>query len=212
MKSAVQATEKTPETTSVMRWNSVLPEARNCITANDAPATSAAGHTSNTCFHVPPSIFTKVATSQKGTRIETNGSWRPAMAESVTSSRPLTAASVTIGVPMAPQATGAVLARRFRTADWKGLNPRPTITAPAMATGVPNPDVPSMMAPNEKAIRMHCSRRSNEMWTIDSFTISNWPLTTLIVYKNIAARTIQMIPRNPDRMPSAKAETADTTG
>ena len=54
------------------------------MTANVAPAHSAAGHTSNASFHVPPSIFTNVATSQNGTRIETNGSWRPAMADSVT--------------------------------------------------------------------------------------------------------------------------------
>ena len=68
-----------------------------------------------------------------------------------------------MGVPMAPYATGAVLARRFSTADWKGGKPRPTITAPAMATGVPKPDVPSMMAPKEKAIRRTWRRRSNEM-------------------------------------------------
>src|ERR1700688_4740278 len=182
------------------------------MTANVAPAQSAAGHTSNTSFHVPPSIFTNVATSQTEPRIEMKGSWRPAMAESVTWSRPLTAASVTIGVPIAPHATGAVLARRFSTADWNGLNPRPTITAPAIATGVPKPEVPSMIAPNENAISTHCSRRSNEMWTIDSFTISNRPLTTLLVYRNIAARTIQMIPRNPESVPSAKAETAEATG
>src|SRR5664279_4495338 len=121
---------------------------------NVAPAHSAAGHTSNASFQVPPSIFTNVATSQNGTRIDIHGSWRPAMADSVTWSNPLTAASVTIGVPMAPQATGAVLARRLRTADWKGLKPNPTITAPAMATGVPKPEVPSMMAPKEKAIRL----------------------------------------------------------
>ena len=50
------------------------------------------------------------------------------------------------------------------------------------------------------------------MWTMDSFTISNLPVTTLIVYRNIAANTIQMIPRNPDSVPSAKAETAEVTG
>ena len=131
--------------------------------ANDTPAHSAAGHTSKASFQVPPSIFTNVATSQNGTRIDTHGNWRPAMADSVTSSRPLTAASVTMGVPIAPHATGAVLARRFRTADWKGLNPRPTITAPAIATGVPKPEVPSMMAPNENAMSTHCKRLSNEM-------------------------------------------------
>ena len=86
-----------------------------------------------------------------------------------------------MGVPIAPHATGAVFASRFSTADWNGRNPRPTITAPAIATGVPKPDVPSMIAPNENAISTHCRRRSNEMWTIDSLTISNLPDTTLIV-------------------------------
>ena len=82
---------------------------------------------------------------------------------------------------MAPQATGAVLASRFSTADWNGLKPRPTMTAPAIATGVPKPEVPSMIAPNENAMSRTCSRRSNEMWMIDSFTISNFPVTTVIV-------------------------------
>src|SRR5207302_9544625 len=171
MKSAVHTTEKTPDTTSVIRWNSFVADAYHCMIANEPPATGGAGHTSNACFQVPPSIFTNVATNQNGTRIETNGNWRPAIAESVTWSRPLTAASVTIGVPIAPQATGAVFARRFNTADWNGLKPSPTITAPAIATGVPKPDVPSMIAPNENAIRTHCRRRSNEIWTIDSLTI-----------------------------------------
>src|SRR5882672_560608 len=80
---AVQMTEKTPETTSVIRWKALVPDAKNCISANDAPAHSAAGQTSNTSFHVPPSIFTKVATNQNGTMIETKGNWRPAIAESV---------------------------------------------------------------------------------------------------------------------------------
>jgi len=88
---------------------------------------------------------------------------------------------VTIGVPIAPHATGAVLASRLRTADWNGRKPRPTITAPAIATGVPKPEVPSMIAPNENAMSTACRRRSKEMWTIDSLTISNWPETTVIV-------------------------------
>src|SRR4051812_18735531 len=47
---------------------------------------------------------------------------------------------------------------------------------------------------------------------IDSFTISNLPETTLIVYRNIAARTIQMMPRKPDSVPNANAETAEGSG
>ncbi|MGA2860031.1 MAG: hypothetical protein ABSE40_24450, partial [Candidatus Sulfotelmatobacter sp.] len=134
---AVQMTEKTPDTTSVMRWKACVEDVNHCMTAKERPAHSVPGHTSQASFQVPPSILTNAATSQKGTRTETKGSWCPAMADSFSSGRPLTAARVTMGVPMAPQATGAVLARRLRTADSKGANPRPTMTAPAMATGVP---------------------------------------------------------------------------
>ena len=51
-----------------------------------------------------------VTTSQAGTISDTNGSCRPAIALSCIAGRPVTAASVRIGVPMAPNATGAVLA------------------------------------------------------------------------------------------------------
>src|SRR5579872_229539 len=71
--SAVQITENTPATTSVMRWNWFVLEARYCMTANVTPETSAPGHTSKACPHVPPSIFTNVTTSQNGTSIETHG-------------------------------------------------------------------------------------------------------------------------------------------
>lgn len=53
--------------------------------------------------------------------------------------------------------------------------------APAMATGVPKPEVPSMMAPKEKAISRTCKRRSKEIWMMDSFTISNLPVMTVMV-------------------------------
>ena len=66
-----------------MRWVGAQPEANHCITAKVPPATRVAGQTSKTSFQVPPSIFTKTATSQKGTRMETKGSWCPAMEERV---------------------------------------------------------------------------------------------------------------------------------
>lgn len=81
-----------------------------------------------------------------------------------------------------------------------------------MATGVPKPDVPSMIAPNEKAISTHCRRRSNEIWMIDSLTISNWPVVTVIVYSSMADKTIQMIPGKPDKVPYANAEAAEGSG
>jgi hypothetical protein len=51
-----------------------------------------------------------VTTSHAGTIRETKGSWRPAIWLIVIAGMPVTAASVMIGVAMAPKATGAVLA------------------------------------------------------------------------------------------------------
>jgi hypothetical protein len=76
-----------------------------CTIANDPPDTRTAGHTPISPRH--PLI---VATSQAGTMIETMGSCRPAIALSVIGEMPVTAPNVRIGVPMAPNATGAVLA------------------------------------------------------------------------------------------------------
>src|SRR5258707_6470320 len=98
----------------------------NCAAAKLPPETSAAGQTSNACFQVPPSILTNSTTSQNGTSSDAHGSWWPAIVDSVSGSSWVTEASVTIGVPIAPNATGAVLAIRLSTADWNGLNPRPT--------------------------------------------------------------------------------------
>src|ERR1043166_4910310 len=209
---AVTSTETSPDTTSVRRCRLALPDERYWTIAKLPPETSVAGQTSNASFQVPPSILTNSTTSQNGTRIDAHGSWWPAIVDSVSSSSPVTVASVTIGVPIAPNATGAVFAIRLSTAAWNGLKPRPTMIAPAIATGVPKPDVPSMIAPNENAISRTWSRRSNEIWMIDSLTISNFPVTTVIVYSSIAARTIQMMPTNPDRLPSANADTALVAG
>ena len=57
-----------------------------------------------------------VTTSHAGTISETIGSWRPAIALSSCASMPVTTPSVRIGVPIAPYATGAVLAMSDRPA------------------------------------------------------------------------------------------------
>src|SRR5919202_150657 len=210
--STTASTDTSPARTSVSRYVAAKPETVHCTTANTPPATRVAGQTSKASDHVPPSILTNTATSQNGTRIEANGSCRPAIADSSSAGRPDACDRPTIGLPIAPQATGAVLASRFSTADSKGAKPRPTIMAPAMATGVPKPLVPSMIAPNEKAISRHWSRRSKEMWVIDSLTISNFPVTRVIVYSSIAPMMIQMMPMNPFRKPATNDEMAEPTG
>src|SRR5580765_4987782 len=102
--------------------------------ANASPAVNAAGHT--------PSILrqpTIAHTTQNGTTSEKNGNCRPTIAESFSASIPVTPASAMIGVPSAPNATGAVLAISDRPDACSGLNPSPINIAAVIATGVPNP-------------------------------------------------------------------------
>src|SRR5205814_1898902 len=93
--------------------------------------------------------LTMARTSQNGTMIPVMGRMRPIIALRSDSGKPDTAASVCTGVPMAPHATGDVLASRLSAAAWNGLNPRPIMKAPAIATGAPNPAAPPMNAPKQ---------------------------------------------------------------
>src|SRR5439155_23532689 len=124
---------------------------------------------------------TIVDVNLNGMSCEKKGRWRPAIAERESYGRPVNPARVTIGVPRAPKATGAVFAIRQSTAEESGLKPRPTIMPPAMATGVPNPAAPSMKAPKEKAISSAWILRSPESLVMLSLTISNLPVITVIV-------------------------------
>ena len=69
------------------------------------------------------------------------GKIRPEVALNALTSSPVTLLSVRIGVPIAPQATGAVLAIRQSVAAWNGSNPSPIRNEPAIATGAPPPPV-----------------------------------------------------------------------
>ena len=117
-------------------------------------------------------------TSQKGTMIPVIGRMRPTIALRSDSGRPVTAASVCTGVPIAPQATGDVFAIRLSAAAWKGWNPSPIMNAPAIATGAPKPAAPSMNAPKQNATSSAWRRRSAVIPATDSFITSNWPVCT----------------------------------
>src|SRR3954464_13752609 len=112
------------------------------------PQISAAGSTAFRAL-TPPITNIRYA----GTNRETGAQILPTSALSWPSGRLVTVASVTSGVPMAPKATGEVLAIRQMAAAWNGENPNPLNIAAATATGVPNPEAPSTNAPNAKAIR-----------------------------------------------------------
>ena len=61
--------------------------------------------------------------TQNGTRTEKNDNWRPTIAEIFDTSKPVTWASVVIGMPSEPNATGAVLAMRAKADACNGRNP-----------------------------------------------------------------------------------------
>src|SRR2546428_9408181 len=150
----VARSETTPPAMST-RFESTWFDQRYGVRLNEAPTTRMAGSTSNVSAQP-----TMARTSQKGTMMPVMGRIRPIIALRSDSGRPETAASVCTGVPMAPHATGDVLAMRLSAAAWNGLNPRPIMKAPAIATGAPNPAAPSMNAPKQNATSSTSSRPS----------------------------------------------------
>jgi hypothetical protein len=89
---------------------------------------------------------------RQGTKAAMIGVWRPPMAPSVSVDKPDTLARVMIGVAIAPNATGAVLATNARTAALSGLKPRASSITEVTATGVPNPAKASSDAPKENTM------------------------------------------------------------
>ena len=86
----------------------------NWTPANVPPMTSNAGQTARVCRQ-----DTIVLTSQKGMISDMNGKIRPDVALRASTSSDVTPARVLIGVPMAPHATGAVLAIRHNKCRLK---------------------------------------------------------------------------------------------
>ena len=136
---------------------------RTAPAAKLRPAVSTAGSTS--IIRLQPASRT---IRYAGISTEKNGSWRPTIAESASvvdcASRPRIGAisppSVITGMPSEPNATGAVFATSARTAAVMGSKPRPASIDAVMATGAPNPAMPSMSAPKQKATSSTWMRRS----------------------------------------------------
>ena len=151
-------------------------EKRNCEAAKLIPATAMAGSTS--MARRKPHMTTQ---SQSGTMTERKGSCLPTIWLMVRSEKPETCPATMTGTPMAPKATGAVLAIRQMPAAYRGWKPRPTSMAAVMATGVPKPAVPSMKEPKAKAMKMACKRRSSVRRASDCLICSNSPDSTVML-------------------------------
>src|SRR2546427_486001 len=150
--------------------------------------------------------LTMARTNQKGTMSAVSGRMRQIMALRSDSGRPETAARVCTGVPIAPHATGEVLASRLRAAAWNGLKPRPIMKAPAIATGAPNPAAPSMNAPKQKATSSTWSRRSGVIPATDSFMISNCPAGRKPGSRPWLQMSVLLPPRCPRRRGSSRGQ------
>ena len=85
-----------------------------------------------------------------------------------------------IGVPIAPNATGAVLASSTTTAARIGEKPSAISMTPVIATGAPKPARASSSPPKQKAMMIAWTRGSSESLLKAARRSSNRPLTTVI--------------------------------
>ena len=193
-------------------------ETRNWTTAKTTPAVRTAGSTSTIRFQ-PASTTIKKA----GMMMEKIGSCRPTMAESASVTGVWSAAPcpmmgavsrprVTIGMPIDPKATGAVLASSASTAALIGSKPRLARIAAEIATGAPKPAMPSIRAPKQNATSSAWTRRSPVSRVRERRITSKSPLAMVRLWKKTAFSTIQLIGHNPFAIPSVVAETSSPNG
>jgi len=116
-----------------------------------------------------------------------------------------TSAATIMGIPIAPNATGAVLASRQILAAYMGTKPKPTSIAVVMATGVPKPAVPSIKAPKAKAIKIACNLLSSVIFDREVLIISNCFVSIVILYSHIVVTIIQIIGNIPKIIPKRVA-------
>ena len=113
-------------------------------------------------------------------------------------------ASVTIGMAIAPNATGAVLATSATDAALIGLKPTATSMIEVIATGVPKPASASSRAPKLKAMITAWMRWSSEIAPIERRSTAKCPLSSVILKIQIAFQTIHMIGNSPNAAPSRR--------
>ena len=78
------------------------------------------------------------------------GVWRPTIAPRSSFGRPVISRSVTIGIAIAPKATGAVFATSATAAALIGSKPTAISITAVIATGVPKPASASSSAPKRR--------------------------------------------------------------
>src|SRR3979490_2277126 len=82
------------------------------------------------------------------------------MAANAGAGSPVTAPKTVTGAPRAPNATGVVLKISTNTSASSAGNPHMMSREAVMATGAPNPAMPSSSAPKQKPMAINTTRRS----------------------------------------------------
>ena len=149
---------------------------RNWPTANDTPPSTATGQTWRT-----PRLPSTMKTSISGTISASTGVWRPTIAPRSSFGKPVTSASVMIGVAIAPKATGAVLATSATAAAFIGWKPSAISMTAVIATGVPKPASASSRAPKQNATITACTRWSSEMAPNERRRTAKCPVSTVML-------------------------------
>ena len=90
-------------------------------------------------------------------------------------------ASVTIGMAIAPNATGAVFATSATDAALMGWKPSAMSMTAVIATGVPNPASASSSAPKQNAMITAWTRWSSEIAPNDRRSTANSPVATVML-------------------------------
>ena len=140
------------------------------------PATIAAGQVWRT-----PRAPSTTPTRISGTIRARNGVWRPTIAPRSSKGSWVCAASVTIGVAIEPNATGAVLPISASAAAFIGAKPTAISITAVIATGVPNPARPSISAPKEKAMITAWMRWSSEIVANERRSTAKCPVLTVML-------------------------------
>jgi hypothetical protein len=117
-----------------------------------------------------------------------------------------------MGVPSAPNATGAVFAIRERHDAGRGAKPSWMRSAAVTATGVPNPAAPSKNAPRQNAMPITWMRGSGERRARLARRTAKWPLATVRSYRKMRLSTIQPIGNRPYAAPRTAAASPARTG
>ena len=116
-----------------------------------------------------------------GTIRARNGVWRPTIAPRSSIGSSVWADSVTIGVAIEPNATGAVLPISDSAAALIGEKPSAISITAVMATGVPKPARPSISAPKEKAMITAWMRWSSEIRANERRSTAKCPVRSVML-------------------------------